>query len=181
MAEMAGLLKHDGDRVDSIQAEKLLHQLQRGTGNGIVLLGEAALIHTRLKPVTMAERQPVQNADGTMCATVLGQPQWGESHRHAQDPLVPRELLEFYQARGPAAFRYLWGQWAAAIWDAPRQRLVLARGWEGSPQIWMAERDDTFTYSTSASVFDPKSQPPQELDTQETRLLRIRRATPVMA
>lgn len=174
MAEMAGVLTQEDGNVDSSYVELLLQRLGPGAGNGVVLLREAAMIHTWLASDTRTERQLVQNADGTLCATVLGRPQWGESSQCSQDALIPRELLEFYQARGPAAFRYLWGQWAVAIWDAPRQRLVLSRGWAGSPPIWTADEDHTLIYSTSPTVFGPNAQSLNELDTQDTRLLRVR-------
>ena len=180
MAEMAGLIRHDGERIDSTRVEAVLQHLGPGTGNGMVLLGEAAMIHTRYDLATLPERQPVQNADGTLCATVLGCPQWGETGQQTQDGLVPRELLEFYQARGPAAFRYLWGQWAAAIWDAPRHRLVLARGWDESPDIWVSDDNDVFTYSTNPDVIEHNHIPCIKLGTQQTQLIRIRQSTAVM-
>ncbi len=180
MAEMAGVLRRDGNDVDSSHVEQMLLQLGPGVGNGVVLLHEAAMIHTRFDSDTRinldarTERQPVQNSDGTLCATVLGRPQWGETSQHSEDALIPRELLEFYQARGPAAFRYLWGQWAVAIWDAPRQRLVLSRGWEGSPRIWTADEENTLIYATSPTVFGPNVSTLNELDAQDTRLVRVR-------
>ena len=103
---------------------------------GLFVDGRVALGHRRLSILDLAGgRQPLSSADGTVWVSFNGEifnylelrrslEARGRRFRTASDT---ETLVEAYRDAGPACVESFNGDFAYALWDAPRQRLVLAR------------------------------------------------------
>lgn len=103
---------------------------------GVYAAGPVALGHARLSIVDLAGGlQPLTNEDGTLWLIVNGEVfnyvelraelrARGHRFRTGSDSEV---ILHLYEEMGPALLDRLNGQYAFALWDARRRRLMLAR------------------------------------------------------
>jgi asparagine synthase (glutamine-hydrolysing) len=120
--------------------------LHRGPDDGrTVISGPAALAARRLSIIDLEDGgQPLSNADETCWIAYNGEvfnaPELREEllalgyrFRTRSDTEV---VLLAYEAWGPAFVERLRGMFAFAIWDAPRQRLLLARDWFGIKPLY---------------------------------------------
>src|SRR4029079_10786764 len=116
-------------------------------GEGLLLDGPAGLAHRRLAIVDVAGgHQPMSNEDGTIWITFNG-----ELYNHAalRPGLEARghvyrtrsdteTILHLYEEEGERCVERLQGMFAFAIWDRPRQRLLLARDRLGIKPLYYA-------------------------------------------
>jgi asparagine synthase (glutamine-hydrolysing) len=102
----------------------------------VSLKGEAGLAHCRLSILDLAGgHQPMDSADGNLTLSFNGEifnfvelRQHLEGHGHTFLTRSDTEvILHLYQRYGVECVKYMNGQWAFAIWDAPRKRLFLSR------------------------------------------------------
>jgi asparagine synthase (glutamine-hydrolysing) len=147
MCGICGLLAPDGAAdaalVDSMN-RALVH---RGPDEGSVdVYGRCVLGHRRLQVIDLQTgSQPVTNEAGDVVAVFNGElynfPELrGELAAKGHDvpgtgdtPVVPH----LYEEHGPAFAERLSGMFAVAVWDARRERLVLARDRVGKkPLLW---------------------------------------------
>jgi asparagine synthase (glutamine-hydrolysing) len=139
MCGIAGIVARDpGARVDERRLARMRDALRhRGPdGSGLLVDGPVGLVHTRLAIVDVARgEQPMSNEAGDVWVTFNG-----EIYNHAD--LRPglqaaghryrtrcdtETIVHLYEERGEDVVDALRGMFAFAIWDRPRQRLLLAR------------------------------------------------------
>lgn len=125
------------------------------------------LSHTRLSIIDLVGgRQPMSNEDETVWIVFNGeifnyQPlrqeliRTGHQFRTESDTEV---ILQAYLAYGVDCVRRLHGMFAFAIWDAGRQRLLLARDREGKKPLVYTQRGNRFVFASElqALLQDPE-------------------------
>jgi asparagine synthase (glutamine-hydrolysing) len=117
-------------------------------GDGFYTDGPVALGHRRLAIIDVAGgAQPLANEDGSVWVTYNGElynelalraglRDRGHFYKTASDT---ESLVHLYEEHGPDFARKLNGQFALAIWDARRARLVLARDRMGQKPLYYCE------------------------------------------
>ncbi len=85
----------------------------------------------------------------------LTQPKSAQTHHHA-DPLA-QSVLQLYRDRGPVFVEHLVGCFALALWDSPRQRLLLATDPVGTRPLYytLTQHHAFFASSAAALLADP--------------------------
>src|SRR5205814_1043121 len=150
MCGISGFVNRDRERPAD---EALLRQMtdaiaHRGPdGTGHFVEGPAALGHRRLAIIDLSQAgaQPMQNEDGTVTVTFNGEIY---NYLGLREELIARGhvfrsrcdtevLVHGYEEWGDALPERLGGMFAFAIWDARRQRLLLAR------ELWKRLQDAT--------------------------------------
>lgn len=125
---------------------------------GVAVAGRAALGHRRLAVVDLDEGfQPATDEGGTITAVFNGEiydfhalhaelAAKGHALRgHGDTVLLPH----LYEEHGPRFVERLHGMFAVALWDAARERLVLARDRVGKkPLLWTQLPDGTFAFAS---------------------------------
>src|SRR5690606_25751328 len=151
MCGIAGILALDGrpDRIAPARlgamAAALAHRGPDGDGCLVDPHGPLGLVHRRLAIVDPAGgRQPMANEDGTIHVVLNGEIfnhvelrrelcARGHRFRTATDTEV---LVHLYEERGDGLVHALNGQFAFALWDGRRRRLVLARDRPGISPLY---------------------------------------------
>jgi asparagine synthase (glutamine-hydrolysing) len=154
---IAGLYSPAGaanpDLVDSMRAA-LLH---RGPDEGSTdAFGRCVLGHQRLKVIDLdTGYQPVTNETGDVVAVFNGEVY---NFRTLREELRAHEirgtgdtpvLPHLYEESGPRFVERMSGMFALALWDASRERLVLARDRLGKkPLLWTRLADGTLAFAS---------------------------------
>src|SRR6266516_308233 len=118
--------------------------------------GHCALGHQRLKVIDLdTGYQPVSNEAGDLVAVFNGE---AYNFRSLRDQLAGHEvrgtgdtpiLPHLYEESGPRFVERLHGMFAVALWDAGRERLVLARDRLGKkPLLWTRLPDGTLAFAS---------------------------------
>jgi asparagine synthase (glutamine-hydrolysing) len=154
---IAGLYSADGapnpQLVDAMRAA-IVH---RGPDEGSTdVFGPCVLGHQRLRVIDLETGyQPVTNETGDVVAVFNG-----EAYNFAalRDELRGHEirgtgdtpvLPHLYEESGPRFVERLHGMFALALWDGPRERLVLARDRLGKkPLLWTRLPDGTLAFAS---------------------------------
>jgi asparagine synthase (glutamine-hydrolysing) len=133
--------------------------VHRGPDEGSVnAFGRCIFGHRRLRVIDLATgSQPVANETGDVVAVFNGElynfqdlraelAAAGHEVRGSGDtPVIPH----LYEEDGPGFVRRLSGMFAIALWDARRDRLVLARDRVGKkPLLWTRLPDDTLAFAS---------------------------------
>lgn len=147
--------------------EALAHRGPDGFGFGGD--GEVGLAHARLSIIDLdGGQQPIANEDGTVRVVFNGEifnyielraelTAAGHRFRTQSDTEV---IVHAYEQYGDAFVDRLNGQFAIALWDAPRRRLVLARDRTGiRPLFYAVWRDRLYFASEIKSLFRVPSFP----------------------
>ena len=141
------------ERVDAMRAA-LVH---RGPDEGSTdVFGHCVLGHQRLKVIDLdTGYQPVSNESGDVVAVFNGE---AYNFRVLRDELRAHEvrgtgdtpvLPHLYEESGPQFAARLDGMFAVALWDAGRERLVLARDRLGKkPLLWTRLPDGTLAFAS---------------------------------
>ena len=115
---------------------------------GLYRDAQAALGHARLSIIDLATgQQPLANEDGTLWVVFNGEifnyvelraelVTMGHRFRTKSDTEV---IVHAWEAWGERSFERFNGQFAIALWDAPRQTLILARDRLGVRPLYLAE------------------------------------------
>jgi asparagine synthase (glutamine-hydrolysing) len=157
MCGICGLLAPSG-RPDPALVEQMAEALvHRGPDEGSVdALGRCVLGHRRLRVVDLATgSQPVTNESGDVTAVFNGelynfrelraQLAGHEVPGSGDTPVIPH----LYEESGPGFPSRLEGMFAIALWDAARERLVLARDRVGKkPLLWTQLPDGTLAFGS---------------------------------
>ena len=125
---------------------------------GVAVAGRAALGHRRLAVVDLDQGfQPATDEAGTITAVFNGEiydfhalhaelAAKGHALRGYGDTVL---LPHLYEEHGPRFVERLHGMFAVALWDAARERLVLARDRVGKkPLLWTQLPDGTFAFAS---------------------------------
>ena len=114
--------------------------------------------HRRLSIIDLsaAGRQPMSNEDGTVWITFNGEI-WNhatlraglepQGHRYASRTDT-ETILHLYEEKGDETVRALDGMFAFALWDAGRQRLLLARDRMGKKPLFYTTVDGKFLFAS---------------------------------
>src|SRR3954449_10898401 len=161
MCGICGLLAPpgaSGRRPDPALVERMCDALRhRGPDEGGVdELGRCVLGHRRLQVIDLATgSQPVANETGDVTAVFNGElynfrelraELGGHEIRGTGDtPVIPH----LYEEHGVGFVERLGGMFALALWDAPRERLVLARDRVGKkPLLWTRLPDGSLAFAS---------------------------------
>jgi asparagine synthase (glutamine-hydrolysing) len=147
--------------------------VQRGPDEGSTdAFGRCVLGHQRLKVIDLdTGYQPVSNETGDVVAVFNGEAYNflslrrqlnGHDVRGTGDtPILPH----LYEESGPHFVGRLHGMFAVALWDAARERLVLARDRLGKkPLLWTRLPDGTLAFASELKALLRLSQVPREID-----------------
>ena len=149
MCGIAGFVNRAGEAADrDLLARMTATIAHRGPdGDGMHVDGPVGLGHRRLSIIDVdGGAQPMSNEDGTVWVTFNGEIYndpalrarlltQGHTFRTGCDT---ESLVHLYEEHGPGFARHLNGQFALAIWDIPRRRLVLARDRMGQKPLYYA-------------------------------------------
>jgi len=126
-------------------------------GQGVLVQGPVGLGHARLAIIDLAGgAQPMGNEDGAIQVVFNGEIfnylelraellKRGHRFATASDTEV---LVHLYEEHGDAFVRHLNGQFAIALWDGRRQRLVLARDRVGIRPLFYARHRDGLLFAS---------------------------------
>ncbi len=159
MCGISGILKLHGGLADSDQLSGMISTLaHRGPdASAIYRDGPVGLAHARLSIIDLeGGAQPMSIADGTLWITFNGEIfnyielrdqliSKGHKFRTRSDTEV---ILHLYQEYGEECVHRLNGQWAFAIWDAPRRKLFLSRDRMGVRPLFYTQTRDAFLFAS---------------------------------
>ncbi len=157
---IAGILKLDPrETVEEARLKRMRDVLRhRGPdGEGLWIDGPIGLGHRRLAIVDVAGgQQPMTNEDATVWITYNG-----EIYNHAtlrpgleakghryQTRSDTETILHSYEEEGDGCVERLQGMFAFALWDRPRQRLLLARDRLGIKPLYYAVTDRELLFAS---------------------------------
>jgi asparagine synthase (glutamine-hydrolysing) len=157
MCGICGLFAPSGQSDQSLVERMNAALVHRGPDEGSVdAFGHCVLGHRRLRVIDLATgSQPVANESGDVIAVFNGElynfrqlraELAGHQIRGSGDtPVIPH----LYEELGPKFVSRLEGMFAIAVWDASRERLVLARDRVGKkPLLWTALPDGTLAFAS---------------------------------
>ncbi len=165
MCGIAGVIWHDSARPgDGALARSMARALaHRGPdGEGVEVLGPAALAHRRLSIVDLSPlgKQPMSNEDGTVWVTFNGEVYNFEELRaelvakgHVFRSRTDTEcLVHLYEELGDEMVPRLRGMFAFAIWDTKRQRLLAARDRLGKKPLHYRDDAQAFRFASEPAA-----------------------------
>src|SRR6266536_4065352 len=159
MCGICGVLAPAGPADPALVERMNAALVHRGPDEGSVdAFGRCVLGHRRLQVIDLATgSQPVANEAGDVVAVFNGelynfpalrQELVGTGHQvpgTGDTPVIPH----LYEENGPELVRRLSGMFAIALWDAGRERLVLARDRVGKkPLLWTRLDDGTLAFAS---------------------------------
>jgi asparagine synthase (glutamine-hydrolysing) len=124
---------------------------------GTIVEGHVGLGARRLSIIDLEHGdQPVRNEDGRIHLVLNGEIY---NHRELRRELAGRGhrfasrsdtevLVHLYEERGPAFVEDLRGMFAIALWDAPRQRMLLARDPFGIKPLYYSSADENLVFGS---------------------------------
>jgi len=163
MCGIAGALAWGGGVPDLGLVRRMVARLHhRGPDErGIYRDRHVGLGHTRLSIIDLSTgQQPLANEDRTVWTVFNGEifnyvelreelVAKGHRFRTQSDTEV---IVHGYEEWGNAAFERFNGQWAIAVWDAPRRRLVLSRDRVGVRPIYLARTPEYLLFASEAKA-----------------------------
>jgi len=159
MCGIAGIVDLQARAVEPSLVRRLCDVLvHRGPDDeGYYIKGQVALGQRRLAILDLAGgRQPMSNEDGTIWVTFNGEIYnfrelrarlEGLGHRFATRSDT-EAIVHAYEQYGPACVKELRGMFAFALWDQPRQTLLLARDRVGKKPLFYAEIDGQWVFAS---------------------------------
>ncbi len=159
MCGISGTLKLRGGLADSDQLFAMISTLaHRGPdAHAVYCSGAVGLAHSRLSIIDLeGGAQPMSIANGTLWITFNGEIfnyielreqliSKGHIFKTRSDTEV---ILHLYQEYGEDCVQRMNGQWAFAIWDAPRRRLFLSRDRMGVRPLFYTQTPDCFLFAS---------------------------------
>jgi asparagine synthase (glutamine-hydrolysing) len=159
MCGIAGIVNSMGASVDPDIVSQMIWAIRhRGPDDvGVFTDHAAGLGHARLSIIDISGgSQPMQSADSSLCITFNGEIfnyielrneliQKGHQFATRSDTEV---ILHLYQEEGEKCVGRLNGQWAFAIWDAPRRKLFLSRDRLGVRPLFYTQTSDKFCFAS---------------------------------
>lgn len=159
MCGIAGALRLNGDAPPTLDVNEAGRQLRhRGPdGQGHRQLGPATLVHTRLSIIDLATGdQPLCNEDATVWVVFNGEifnyvelRQELEACGHTFKTRSDTEtLVHAYEQWGDDFVSHLNGQFAIALWDTRRRRMLLIRDRAGIRPLFIRQVRDTLYFAS---------------------------------
>lgn len=159
MCGIAGSLRLHGGTVDREQLRRMIGAIRyRGPDDiGIYSQAPVGLAHARLSIIDPAGgHQPMSIAQDCLWITFNGEI---FNYVELRDELIAKGhrftsssdtevLLHLYQEEGERCVERLNGQWAFAIWDAPRRKLFLSRDRFGVRPLYYTQADGEFLFAS---------------------------------
>jgi asparagine synthase (glutamine-hydrolysing) len=164
MSAIGGVLHLDGRPCDRAALDAMACRLQHRApeGTSIWIDGPAGLVHGRLitTPESADERQPFADAAGLAITfdgrldnrAELLRALEGAGVRHVAPSGDAALTLALYRACGEASVGRLLGDFAFAIWDAPRRRLFCARDAMGLKPFCYRTGPGFFAFASEVGV-----------------------------
>lgn len=137
----------------------------RGPGAGLGM--------RRLSIIDLAGgHQPISNEDGTLHVVLNGEiynyqalrPGLEAKGHHFRTHSDTEVIVHLYEEHGDACVEALRGMFAFALWDAKRQRLLLARDRLGKKPLHYAVQDDRLLFASEMKSILADASVPRELD-----------------
>lgn len=178
MCGIAGIVAfNDGERPAAREVEGMIRRIHhRGPdGQGFYIDGPACLGHARLSIIDLASgAQPLANEDRTVWVTFNGEIfNYLELRRHLQkrghafstrsDTEV---IVHLYEEYGDDFPQHLNGQFAIALWDAKRHRLVLARDRVGIRPLFFVKQQRRLYFASEVKAIFACPEVPRALNVQ---------------
>jgi asparagine synthase (glutamine-hydrolysing) len=159
MCGICGIVNLTTEQVDRSQLEQMNLAIQhRGPdGDGFYIAAGVGLAMRRLAIIDLnTGDQPISNEDGTVWIVFNGEifnfPKLRadlESRGHQFSTQTDTEcILHLYEDYGDDCIQHLRGQFAFALWDEKRQRLLLARDRMGQKPIYYTQQNGTLYFSS---------------------------------
>lgn len=164
---MCGIAGYFGKGVAPDEAAPLLSRMagslaHRGPDDsGVHVDGDAGLAHRRLSIIGLGDgHQPMASADGEVIVSYNGEifnyvelraalTARGHRFRTASDTEV---ILHLYAELGPDCLAELNGDFALALWDRRRRRMLLARDRMGVRPLFHARRGETLFFASETKA-----------------------------
>ncbi|MDQ7006683.1 MAG: asparagine synthase (glutamine-hydrolyzing) [Acidobacteriota bacterium] len=171
MCGICGIVDREGGVSESLVLEMRDRLVHRGPDDAGLYLSadrQVALGHRRLSIIDLspAGRQPLANEDGSVQVVFNGEiynyrrlrrelQRQGHSFRSHTDTEV---LVHLYEEMGDDLLRRLEGQFALALWDESRRRLLLARDHFGKKPLYYRLTDTGIAFASElkALLVDPR-------------------------
>lgn len=161
MCGIVGIVNRgDGPGVDRALVERMTKQLvHRGPDDeGFFVEGSVGLGHRRLSIVDLspAGHQPMANEDGDIWIVFNGEiynhrtlRRWLQARGHRYRSQSDTEtILHLYEEKGDACVADLEGEFAFAIWDRRRRKLLLARDRLGVKPLYYTEHNGSMIFAS---------------------------------
>ncbi len=176
MCGIAGILNLTADRPPSAaELSSMIGQLQhRGPdGYGYFSDSQVGLAHARLSIIDLAGgKQPIHNEDRTVWVSFNGEifnyielratlEQQGHRFYTHSDTEV---IVHLYEQHGEDFVQHLNGQFAIALWDQPRRRLVLARDRAGIRPLFYAQTRKRLLFASEVKALFVHDELPRRLN-----------------
>lgn len=156
-------------------------------GRGSLILGDAALGHTRLAIIDLhSGQQPMTDTQAAVSIVFNGEIY---NYRELRDDLIARGftcatnsdtevILKLYRCDGVAGFARLRGMYAFAIWDAEKRVGILARDPLGIKPLFVVEGPDGLVFGSEAKAILARGDIKARLDEPALHLLMNYRYLP---
>lgn len=178
MSGIAGILRFDERRVERRDLERVANALRaHGPDRSDVLVaGEIGLVHVlmRMTPEDRFDRQPWRGASGAIITADLRLDNRDEVLARLgvapQDAMAwpdSRVLLAAWEKFGDDLWATLRGPFAAAIWNARRRTLTLARDHLGLNVVMYHKTDRFFAFATMPNGLFALPEVPRELSEEK--------------
>lgn len=150
-------------RIEKMMLERMVSSIvHRGPdGKGFYLDNRVGFGHCRLSIVDVDHgKQPMSNEDGTVWIVCNGEiynhidhrgPLESKGHRF-KTRCDTEIILHLYEEYKDDCVNFLNGMFAFAIWDVPRQRLLLARDRMGIKPLYYARTENTIIFGSEAKA-----------------------------
>ncbi len=178
MCGLAGIARISGDApIARAELESMIHTLEhRGPdGYGFHAPGDVGLAHARLSIIDLSTGdQPIHNEEKTVWTVFNGEifnyielrnelQKAGHRFYTTSDTEV---IVHAYEQYGDDFVDHLNGQFAIAIWDDARKRLVLARDRAGIRPLFFTESRGRLLFASEIKALLALAEVPRELDPQ---------------
>jgi asparagine synthase (glutamine-hydrolysing) len=177
MCGIAGTARSDGQAADPGLVERMCAALEhRGPDQrGVHAEGPVGLGIQRLRIVDLeGGDQPIYNEDKTIAVVLNGEIYnfrelrrrlEAAGHRFRSDGDT-EAIVHLYEEEGPDCVRSLEGMFAFALWDGPRQRLLIARDRVGKKPLFYALRGGALSFASELRALLEDEEVPRDVDEQ---------------
>lgn len=174
MCGLAGILDWRQPPVPAALQTMIDSLAHRGPdGQGIRIDGPVGLAHSRLSIIDLAGgAQPMGNEDGQIQVVFNGEI---FNHEELREALLARGhrfatradtevIVHLYEDHGLDFVQHLNGQFAIALWDARRQRLVLARDRAGIRPLFYTQQGTRWLFASEVKALFTQPEVPRALN-----------------